>query len=197
MSSEPPSDPLRTLARITSEDDRDNAFIEGLCKNDETAFAGLYDLYGGLAYSLALQILRGRTEAEDVVQESFLALWRQAERLEAGRNIRGYLMTIVQNKAIDRLRQRKRRKEINLETANEVASESDPAVEAELGSERSRVRQALAALSSEQRSVLEATYFGGFTMNEAAQRLRVPLGTVKSRLRLALAHLKAQMGGLQ
>ncbi len=85
--------------------------IEGLRNNDSKSLAVLYDAYGAIAYGLALRVVGSTQEAEDVVQESFLALWRQADRLDSTRGLRGYLLSIVHHRAIDRIRRRGRRPE--------------------------------------------------------------------------------------
>lgn len=157
--------------------------------------ASLYDAYGALAYGLAVRTLGRSPEAEDVVQEAFLALWRQAARLDPSRSVRSYLLTIVHNKAVDRLRHRSRRPEVGLDREAPMAREAaDPVEFAEALENRELVRRALSELPEEQRSAVEMAYFGGLTASEVADRLRVPVGTVKSRLRLALMHMRRTLG---
>jgi len=175
----------------------DRKLIEGLQANDRDSIATAYDTYGGYAYALAVRVLGQSSDAEDVVQESFLALWRQAERLDAARGLRSYLMTIVHNKAIDRLRQKGRRPEavLNDDAPVKAPDSDDPAAMAELEAEAKEVRDAMDSLSNEQRRALELTYFQGLTINDAAAELQIPVGTVKSRLRLALGHLRRKLEG--
>ena len=192
--------------RIKSTEDRDAALLEGLRRNDRDAMAELYDTYGALAYGLAHRTLGATAEAEDVVQESFLALWRQAARLDPERGIRSYLLTIVHNRAVDRLRRRARRQEASLDPtiapdvrlaqpgAASLDQTLDPFEIASRTEDREVVRGALNTLSLEQRQTVELTYFGGLTTAEVAERTRVPVGTVKSRLRLALNHLRRRLG---
>jgi RNA polymerase sigma factor (sigma-70 family) len=176
----------------TTDEALDRRLIEGLRKSERTAMAEVYDMYGHLAYALATRILGASSDAEDVVQESFLALWRQASRLDPARGVRSYLMSIVHNKAVDLVRRRGRRPELALdEDAPFRADEAgQPEAVVETASERESVRAALSALSDDQRRAVELTYFGGLTINQAADRLGLPAGTVKSRLRLALGHLR-------
>ena len=156
--------------------------------------AELYDTYGGIAYGLAHRTLGANSEAEDVVQESFLALWRQAPRLDPARGIKSYLLTIVHNKAVDRLRRRGRRSETVIDAVGSLPSEADDPVEfAARIEDRELVRGALNSLPMEQRQTVELTYFAGLTTIEVAERTRVPVGTVKSRLRLALNHLRRRL----
>jgi RNA polymerase sigma-70 factor (ECF subfamily) len=163
-------------------------------RNDRETMAQLYDTFGGMAYGLAHRTLGATGDAEDVVQESFIALWRQAPRLDASRGIKSYLLTIVHNKAIDRLRQRSRRAESDIETAGPLRSDKDDPVEFAVQVEdRDRIRTALSSLPMEQRQTVELTYFAGLTTAEVAERTRVPIGTVKSRLRLALGHMRTRL----
>ena len=179
-------------------EEADRRLVEGLRQDDPASIAAIYDSYGALAYGLALRTVGAAAEAEDIVQEAFLALWRQAGRLDPSRGIRSYLLTIVHNKAIDRLRQRRRKNETPLDPALPyVAGGRGPEEAAEALSERETVLSALQQLPEEQRLAIELTYFKGFTINEAATRLQVPVGTVKSRLRLALGRLRTRLVGLR
>jgi RNA polymerase sigma-70 factor (ECF subfamily) len=181
---------MTSLGR-TIDEEGEKRLIEGLLRNDSETIAAIYDAHSGIAYGLAARLLGLNQEAEDVVQESFLALWRQAERLDAPRGIRSYLLTIVHNKAVDRVRRRGRRNETLLDPMAPLpASGGDPVESAERLADRESVRGALQGLPEEQRRTVEMTYFNGLTINEVAARMGVPAGTVKSRLRLALGHLR-------
>ena len=153
----------------------------------------------GVCAGVAVRVLGSGADAEDVVQESFLALWRQAPRLDPSRGLRSYLLTIVHHKAIDRLRRRGRRVEVTLDPQMALSSPESqgPEAAATRSSEREQVRRALTGLSEEQRRTVEMTYFAGLTMNQAAERLGIPVGTVKSRLRLALDHLRRHLAEQQ
>lgn len=179
------------------DEDLDRRLIDGLQRDDRVSMAAAYDTYGGLAYALAVRLLGSSGDAEDVVQDSFLALWRQAPRLDAKKGLRSYLMTIVHHKAVDRVRQRARRPEavLNEDAPFKTDAGSGPELQAEKRSEAEEVRAAMAALSPEQRRAVELTYFLGMTINDAAATLDVPVGTVKSRLRLALGHLRRGLAG--
>ena len=176
--------------RITAEEE-EWRLIEGLRSNDSASLETLYEAHGSIAYGLCLRILGNPADAEDVVQESFLALWRQAERLDGARGVRSYLLTIVHNKAIDKLRSLGRKPELALDPEAPLPSlEVGPEEAVTAASERDRVRAALGDLPEEQRRAVELTYFSGLTIVQAAERLAVPVGTVKSRLRLALVRMK-------
>ena len=136
-----------------------------------------------------------QTEAEDLVQESFLALWRQAERLDPELGLRSYLLSIVHNRCVDQIRWRTRRPESELDLAATFAAANvDTESETIALLEGEAVRAAMQALAPDQRTTVELVYFGGFTINETANRMRVPLGTAKSRLRLAMARLRQELG---
>ena len=178
---------------ISEQDERQ--IVEGLLRNDRSSLEEVYEALSPIAYGLALRLLGSGSDAEDIVQESFLALWRQAERLDPGRGLRSYLLSIVHHRAVDRLRRRVRRPESTLDPAMSLpAATEDPADVASRQAEREEVRAALEALSLEQRRTVELVYFNGLTTGETAAHMRVPLGTVKSRLRLALRHLRQELG---
>ena len=183
-----------TVAERTIDEDAERRLIEGLRANDREIMAELFDSYSSVAYGLALRTLGDQGESEDVVQESFLALWRQAERLDPSRGVRSYLLTIVHNKTIDRLRRKGRRPEAALEFAEAVPDDSEDLAESVVRQdEGATVRAALVSLPEEQKRTVEMTYFGGLTISEVADRMSVPVGTVKSRLRLALQHLRRRL----
>jgi RNA polymerase sigma-70 factor (ECF subfamily) len=178
---------------IGEQDERQ--LVEGLLRDDRESLARAYDAYGAMAFGLALRLLGSESEAEDVVQESFLALWRQAERLNPSQGLRSYLLSIVHNRSIDRMRRRTRRPEAVLdESAPFPDPDDDPSVQVANAAERAEVRAAMSVLSAEQRQTVELVYFGGLTIAETAERMKVPDGTVKSRLRLALGHLRQELG---
>jgi RNA polymerase sigma-70 factor (ECF subfamily) len=169
----------------------DARLLERLRRDERDAMAALYDSYGRLAYGLAYRIVGEPREAEDVVQESFLALWRQAGRLDPARgSVRSYLLTIVQRRAVDVLRRRAGRPERALDDVEVPGNAGDPLEQASLAEQRANVRRALNALPPDQRQAVELTYFAGLTIREMADKQSVPLGTAKSRLRLALERLR-------
>ena len=171
--------------------------VSRMRQGDVDALAAIYDLYGDLAFSVALRLLGDQQKAEDVTQEAFLSLWQHAGSFDVAKgSLRGWLMTIVRNRAIDVLRGRGARSEVPLiELAPVYGSGPDPwqAVAASL--EAQAVREAMASLPVEQRQVVELAYFGGYTHREIADVVRLPLGTVKGRMRLALEKLHSYLVG--
>jgi len=177
--------------------EEDSRLLERLRQDDREALAALYDAYGRLAFGLAARMLSDAAAAEDVVQESYLALWRNAARLDASRgSLRTYLLTIVHRRASAALRRRAGRRQVALEAVELPPSPAgDPLELASMSEQRDRVQAALCTLSDEQRRAIELTYFGGLTVAEMAAQEKIPLGTAKSRLRLALERLRKTLSG--
>jgi RNA polymerase sigma-70 factor, ECF subfamily len=165
---------------------------------DAQAFAVIYERHSGPAFALAYRMVGTRGMAEDVVQESFLALWRSAQRYDAARgSVRTWTLGIVHNRAIDALRrsmvhERRRASDEGLDRVLEAEERTD--VEAFRNDDAGFVRRALGTLPGEQRRVLELAYFSGFTQTEIAEAIDAPLGTVKGRMRLGLRKLRHELG---
>ncbi|HEY2165097.1 MAG TPA: sigma-70 family RNA polymerase sigma factor [Gemmatimonadaceae bacterium] len=174
---------------------------------DERALGTFYDRWFPVVHGVVSRMLESPDDVEDVVEEAFWQAWRQAERFEVERgSVQTWLLTIARSRALDRLRARRRLREDSLAdvTASEAdtsaptpAAPSDPLADAE-HAERSRiVRAALADLPVEQREALELGYFGGLSQSEIAEQTGQPLGTIKTRMRLALQKLRERLGILR
>ena len=160
---------------------------------DADAFATLYDRHGRAAYSLAYRMMGEKQEAEDVVQEAFIKVWRSAGGYRVGRgSVRTWLLSIVHNRGIDQLRSAasQRRTQDRAQATAPTSQPSEAFAETWRNSQRQQVRQALQALPQEQLKVLELAYFSGHTHTEIAELLDLPLGTVKSRMRLGLNKIR-------
>jgi len=167
-------------------------------RKDADAFAILYDRHGGAAYSLAHRIVGESTVAEDVTQEAFLSVWRSGARFDATRgSVRSWTLGIVRNRAIDALRRA-------AGSAPKLDFDDDAVLESQVARELTdseairretsrRVRSVLKGLPSEQSEVIGLAYFGGFTHNEIAEMLSMPLGTVKGRMRLGLEKIRVAL----
>jgi len=156
----------------------------------------LYDRLGRQAFGLAYRILGDGPSAEDVVQEAFLTLWRNAERIDAARGkLSSFLLTIVHHKAIDALRGRRGRTagQLSMDIAEVEKIGADVADRVLLSLDRDGVRKALATVPDDQRQAIEMAYYQGLTHVEIAEALVLPLGTVKSRLRLGLEKMRAAL----
>ena len=169
-----------------------------MAAGSQDALAQLYDRYAGLAYGIALRVLGDPGRAEDAVQEAFLNVWNRAAAFDPARgSLRSWLLTAVRNRSIDYLRGRgaHERREQDLEPVAATIGAQDPWHEVSLKLERDAVREALASLPPEQRQAVELAYFGGYSQTEIADMTRVPLGTVKGRMRLALEKLSSYLRG--
>ena len=168
----------------------DEALLAQIARGDEAALAELYDRFGRIAYGLAARILRDQALAEDAVQDAFLGAWRTAAAFDPNRGTAStWLMTMVHRRAVDLVRREDRRKTSQLDDAP-VASTETTDEQAAMREERRRVQAALAQLPADQREALELAYYGGLTQSELAERLDVPLGTVKRRMFAGLAKLR-------
>jgi len=177
--------------------DEDVQMAAQLQRGEPSGVEGLYDKYGRLAYGLAYRVLSDRTAAEDVVQEAFLGLWRNSGSFDASRgNVRGWLLSIVHNRAIDRLRGTTRlRKETQIETVEQRLEAPDAWEAVSIHLQQNQIREGFARLPEAQRQTLELAYFGGYTHLEIAGRMGVPLGTVKGRMRMGLEKMRSFLQG--
>jgi RNA polymerase sigma-70 factor (ECF subfamily) len=176
----------------------DERAVELIAQGSPEGMELLYDRYGSLAYAVALRVLRDASAAEDVVQEAFLSIWRGAATYRPDRGgVRSWLCTVVRNRSIDRTRGRagRSRDELPLEHVAAGSSTSDTWTEVVAELDREHIRGALERLPAEQRTTIELAYFAGCSQSEISARMRVPLGTVKGRTRLALRTLRGVLGG--
>jgi RNA polymerase sigma factor (sigma-70 family) len=170
----------------------DHGLLALVARGDRDAFARLYDLYAGAAYSLALRVVRDRDLAADVVQEAFLAIWNQASKFDSSRGQPStWILTVTHHKAVDTVRREERRRADAMEEARDIPDASAPVEDqAWQGVAREQVRAAMSKLPDPHREVLELAYFAGYTQSQLAERLAVPIGTVKSRTFAAMNALR-------
>jgi RNA polymerase sigma-70 factor, ECF subfamily len=172
----------------------DEALLDRLTRKDPAALEALYARYGRMAFALAYRMLGNPETAEDAVQEAFLSVWRAAETYRHSRGAaRGWLLSVVRNRAIDMIRAREARPKVGatLDEIGSLAAEgNNPADDALRRVEAVTVREALASLPREQRETVELAFFAGLSYPEVAATMGAPLGTVKSRLRLAMERLR-------
>ena len=171
----------------------DAALIQKIVQRDESALAALYDRYASLLSSLLNRILRDTQASEEILQDVFYQLWRNAAQFDPARgSLPGWLAVIARNRAISRLRRHNPSEgEELLETTVIVPANLENALAQQqlLG----RVKGALENLSSEQRAAIELAYFEGLTHSEIASKTGDPLGTVKTRIRSAVERLKRNL----
>jgi RNA polymerase sigma-70 factor (ECF subfamily) len=163
---------------------------------DAGAFASLYDRHSKAAYSLAYRMMGERQAAEDLVQETFLQVWRAAGSYRAERgSVRTWILSIAHNRGIDQLRSSASRRRTQERVEQSPTSQpSEAFAETWRNLQREQVRQALRDLPPEQLKVLELAYYSGYTHTEIAELLELPLGTVKGRMRLGLQKIREYFG---
>ena len=177
----------------------DAALIERLLERDVRAFEELYDRHSRIVYSLVLRILQQASTAEEVVQDIFLQLWRNAALYDGARGpFLPWLLTLARNRALDHLRCKSERQRRREDQSDELppASVSAPDFEGNLDLQlrAARVRELMSGLKPQQRQAIELAYFEGLSHSEIASRLEEPLGTVKSWIRNGLLKLKEGLG---
>ncbi len=173
------------------------ALLKRSARGDEAAFASLYDATSARVHGLVLRVVRDRAQSEEVTQEVFLEVWRQASRYEESRgSALSWLMTIAHRKAVDRVRSAEAasRRDVAYEQHNQVPDHDVTAEAAHASLEARRVRSALAHLTDVQREAIELAYFGGYTHTEVAALLDLPVGTAKTRIRDGLIRLRDSIG---
>ncbi len=177
---------LRSLARMTD--------------GDHAALAICYDLMGGVVFSLAVRMMRDRQAAEDVTQDIFVQVWRRAASFDARRGSpTAWIMMIARTRILDRLRSRRAGvvlKPMGENLPDAPAAEDWPIDLAISQEDAATVRQALASLPPDQKQAVELAFFEGLTHADIAVRLNVPLGTIKTRIRLGLMKIKDRIGDL-
>lgn len=201
-----------------SDPDRDSRLMSQLIEGSQDALAGLYDRYAETVFAAALRVSRDRGTAAEIVQDTFLTLWNRAEIFDPSRGaLSTWLLAIARNRAIDRLRAAARHERAatfstfgrdsadDLSTAEWLTSSGDligvagpePGPEMALSDKETResIHDALASLSPLERRVIELAYDTGLSQSEIAEQLGWPMGTVKTRTRRALRHLRERLEG--
>ena len=175
-------------------DKGDVTLIRGAAAGDRDCLAALYDRYAPALLAIGRRILGDRREAEDLLHDVFIEVWRKAGDYDESRgSVRAWLLMRMRSRALDRRKAAVFSKRADLPAPDAVAAVAGDAhsgEDPELGADRDAVRRALAELPAEQRQVLELGYFEGLSSSEIAERVRAPIGTVKSRVAAALTKLR-------
>ena len=181
------------LTRMSSKSPLDS-LMPRVARGDDEAFSELYDQTSSMVYGLALRVVRSAALAEEVTQEVYLQVWRQASGFDAQRgSVKSWMATMAHRRAVDVVRRSQSARDRELKVPAD-RPEADVAETAILGDERDRVRNALSSLTDLQFQVIEMAYFGGLTYREVAERLDTPLATVKTRIRDGLTRLRSALG---
>ena len=182
--------------QLESAEGSDVELLHAVARGDEAALARLYDAYRVILFGLLVRILNSREEAEDILQDVFIQVWRRAKDFDEKRGRPfTWLVTLARSRAIDRLRQLGARQRLATGAAQEqTETVSDALSDTIRGAQRETVRKALAELPEEQRHTLILAYFDGLTQSEIAAKLNTPLGTIKTRMRSGMIKLRTLLG---
>lgn len=177
-----------------------SALLPAVARGDLAAFESVYDRYAGTLYALLLRILGNNEDAQEVLQETFVKVWTNARMFDALRGSEvAWLISIARSKGIDKLRSKKVRGDRENDAGREISIHSsfvdkttgvDTAIQSQ---ERIAVRDALAELPDAQRIALELAYFEGLSQSEISERLKEPLGTIKTRMQLGMKKLRERL----
>jgi RNA polymerase sigma-70 factor (ECF subfamily) len=180
--------------------DEDASLVSLISTGDEDAFARFYDKFSAPVYSMLMKILGNAQDAEEVLQQAFMQVWRRAGTFQPGRaSVFTWLVIITRSKAIDRIRQRQRNARLLEEAAKDAPQVAESFIPDSRGvirhEQRDIIRGALDQIPGEQREAIEMAFFQGLTQTEIAEALGAPLGTVKARIRRGLLRLRDYLKG--
>ncbi|CAN5493212.1 sigma-70 family RNA polymerase sigma factor [soil metagenome] len=169
--------------------------LRQVARGDTRAFERLYDAFSGILFSVALRMLERPEDAEELLQEVFTKIWQEAHHYDPKRGAPlAWAITITRHKAIDRIRSLSRRLKLNDEAGQEESvtptTVQPPAKQTELRESATAVRVSLSHLPPDVRETIELAYFGGFSHSQIAEKLALPVTTVKSRIRRAMQQLR-------
>jgi RNA polymerase sigma-70 factor, ECF subfamily len=195
---------IRGVSAVPLPPATDLELLQRIVARDEAALASLYDRHSRLTYSVILRILRSASDAEDVLQETFVRVWARADSYDAALGSpSAWLARIARNRAIDRLRARHVRSDISVEPttgadgetiqAPEPRTLNTPELALQDATTAQALRRAMANLPDAQRELIHAAFFDGYTHSELSARFGVPLGTVKTRIRTGLTAMRERL----
>ncbi len=166
--------------------------LVSLLKNgDETAFVYLYDNYSGALYGTICRIINNNQLAEDVLQEVFVKIWNSFQSYDATKaRLFTWMMNIARNLSIDTIRGKSYKKQSKIQSTENAVNQVAQNPKENDRYDTIGIRNQLTSLKKDQRQIIELAYFDGFTQNEISQKLGIPLGTVKTRMRTAISELK-------
>ena len=194
--------PVTPPASDSAAGDPHLALLQRVGRGDQEAFAGLYDAVSALVHGVVLKVVRDPSQAEEVVQEVFVELWRVAPRFDPARGtVTSWAATIAHRRAVDRVRSEQAARNRVERESTRVERPHDEVAETVVAGDQSQferrlVRRALDRLTSMQREAVELAYFGGYTYREVAVLLGVPEGTVKTRIRDGMIRLRDELGAV-
>lgn len=171
-----------------------DSIVDRLLRHEKDAFEQLYDDYSAAIYGLTLKILKDEALAEDALQETFVRIWRKIQTYDASKGrLFTWMLNIARNISIDMLRARESRKVSQTSSLQQYSFDAKgPSTTMQV--EHIGLREIVDGLPPDQKLVIDLIYFLGYTQSEVAEEFDIPLGTVKSRVRLAMNHLRAKIG---
>lgn len=174
-----------------------SSLIQRVARGDQGAFAHLYDELAPMVFGVVRKVVRDPAQSEEVTQEVFVELWRSAPRFDASRSsVRAWAAMLAHRRAVDRVRSEEASRRRDAVVAAQAVVPHDVVVaEAEVSIDQLRVRHAMNVLTDVQREAVELAYFGGRSYHEVAALLKVPEGTVKTRIRDGMIKLRDELGG--
>ena len=178
---------------MTLKEERDSQLITLLRAGEQKAIEVLYERYAGLVYSVAFRILQNNSDAEELTQDVFISLWQKDNYQPDRGSLKTFLGLLVRHRALDRLRKRNSTSDFLERWEKNIyqsSSSSLPLEEAELIEQKEQLQGALSQIPPQQREILMLNYFEGLSRAQIAEKLNLPVGTVKSRVRLAFVQLK-------
>ena len=189
---------LALIEAQIARNEEDLKLMMRIVKRDASALSELYDRYSALVYTMALRMVRATDEAEDLVQEVFMQVWSKAAAFaESKGSVYTWVVTIARRKAIDRVRSgQSLNRSLSLEDESasyqlpDAAYTSNPLHVAISSEYEELMKNGLSILTSDQRTIIEMSYYEGYTQQQIAEKLNVPLGTVKTRMRQGLMKLR-------
>ena len=177
--------------------EKERILLGRIALKDEKSFADLYDRYSRIIFSLALKIVKNRQDAEEILQNVFLQVWDKAASFDNNKgNVYAWIITMTRNKSIDKIRSKDYKTEnqniaLNEKLAYNLKFFGNLTLDASTASDRTDfVKNALSSLSDEHKIIIDLAFFNGLTQSEISEELKIPLGTVKTRMRQAMIKLK-------
>ena len=188
----------RSVVRVVAAEPQDAVLLARIQAGDDRALAAIYDLHAPLVFGLARRVTRDEQLARDITQDVFTYLWELPGRVDLARgSLRSYLAVVTHRRAVDQVRRSVRRTRSEAALAFDTTQDGPDTGVVEAAAQawsRMRLAAGLAELPSEQRAAVELAYYDGLTYKQVAQALKIPEGTAKSRLRLAMARLRTLLG---
>tara|TARA_R110002096_G_scaffold329006_6_gene523094 strand:+ start:62498 stop:63115 length:618 start_codon:yes stop_codon:yes gene_type:complete len=196
---------LSAIGRLLTQDnEKDRDLMKRIASQDPVALSLLYDKYHKILFGLLLSVLKKKEEAEDLLQEVFTTIWQKADQFDTERgSAYTWIVSLTRNKGIDRLRSKVYKEQKRQSTSlndddvfQPLYSDENSPLESTILSERaSQLYTALQKLSEKQRTVIQVAYFDGLSQSEISDKLDLPLGTVKTRMRDGMLKLRELLGG--